>query len=354
MNLNKLGWHAFFEAHLESFRYANASIGRICSEHKSSYKLFSEHGELNAIISGKFRNACKEQEDFPVVGDWVLFDLIKNENKAIIQSILPRRSKFSRRAAGKETKEQVLAANIDTTFIVCALNYDFNLRRIERYLSMVWQSGANPVIILTKPDLCANSACKLSEVQEIAFGVDIHLVDNLSKSGIDALLPYCIQGRTIVLLGSSGAGKSSLINNLLGDNKMQVKELRKNIDKGQHTTTHRQMFVLPLGGLVIDNPGLRELQLWDVDDGISNCFNEIEFIAENCRFNDCKHQGEPGCAVRKAIEDGILDAKRLENYLKMLKEQEYISSCQTQSAAQIERKKWKGIHKQIKQLYKEK
>lgn len=353
MDFNKLGWNAFLDEHSLKYQNKHFYIGRICSEHKNSYKLLCAKGELTAVISGKFRNECNINKNYPAVGDWVAFDLIENENKAIIQDVLPRKSRFCRKAAGQKTEEQVIAANIDTAFIVCALNYDFNLRRIERYLSLTWQSGITPVIVLAKPDLCQDLDKKLLEVESIAFGVDIHVVNNLSKDGIKQLEPYCKEGQTIILLGSSGVGKSSLINNLLHEDRMQIKDLRKNIDKGQHTTTHRQMLIIPTGGLIIDTPGMRELQLWDADEGLSNCFEEIETLALNCRFNDCKHQNEPDCAIQQAINDGQLDIRRLENYSKMLKEQEYLISCQNQNAAQVERKKWKNIHKQIKKHYKE-
>jgi len=350
MELKNLGFNAFFEKHFEQCQLENISIGRICAEYKESYKLFLEKGELRAIISGKFRNDCNTREKFPSVGDWVLFEYIDNENKAIIQSILPRRSKFSRKVAGKETQEQVIASNVDFAFIVCALNYDFNLRRIERYLSLIWQSGATPVVVLTKTDLCPDVQSKISEVENIAFGVDIHAISNVSTEGIEALQKYFINDKTIVLLGSSGVGKSSLINNLTKENIMKTNELRSNIEKGRHTTTHKQMIILPEGGLIIDTPGIRELQLWDAEDGISQTFNDIEDIAKSCKFNDCKHTNEPGCAVKKAIKDGLLELNRLENYLKVQKEQEYLTSRQSQSAAKVEKDKWKAIHKQIKTL----
>ena len=352
MELNKLGFDAFFQKHIENANFENLSVGRICAEHKESYKLFSEFGELPATISGKFRNNSKTREDFPAVGDWVLFEYFENESKAIIREILSRKSKFSRKVAGKETQEQVIASNIDFAFIVCALNYDFNLRRIERYLSLVWQSGATPVVVLTKTDLCPDVQDKISEVENIAFGVDIHAISNISTDGIETLQKYFTDNKTAVLLGSSGVGKSSLINNLAKEELMTVKELRTNLDKGRHTTTHKQMFILPTGGLIIDTPGIRELQLWAAEDGISQCFSDVEEIAKHCRFADCTHTNEPNCAVQKAIKDGLLDASRLENYLKVQKEQEYLTSRQTQSAAKVEKDKWKTIHKQIKFLNK--
>lgn len=351
MELNKLGFCAFFQKHFENFKNGqleNISIGRICVEHKSGYKIYSETGELNATISGRFRNACKAKEDFPAVGDWVIFEPMDGENKAIIQAILPRKSKFSRKVAGNETQEQVIASNIDFAFIVCALNYDFNLRRIERYLSLVWQSGATPVVVLTKTDLCEDVSKKITEVSDIALGVDIHAISNILTDGIEVLQKYLSDNKTVVLLGSSGVGKSSLINNLAHENVMKVNELRSNMDKGRHTTTHKQMLILPSGGLIIDTPGIRELQLWDAQDGISQCFSDIEELAKSCRFSDCTHDNEPGCAVNRAIKDGLLDAQRLENYQKVQKEQEYLSNRQAQSAAKVEKDKWKAIHKQIK------
>lgn len=352
MDLKNIGFDDFFQKHLKNLNTEKFPIGRICAEYKENYKLFSECGELNANISGKFRNSCKTREDFPAVGDWIKFEYIKSENKAIIQEICPRKSKFSRKVAGIQTQEQIIASNVDFAFIVCALNYDFNLRRIERYLSLVWQSGATPVVILTKTDLCVDVQSKILEVENIAFGVDIHAVSNVSKVGIEVLEKYFINNKTVVLLGSSGVGKSSLINNLVKEKIMKVNILRNSIDKGRHTTTHKQMILLPNGGLIIDTPGIRELQLWDAEDGISQTFSDIKKIAESCKFNDCTHTNEPDCEVRKAINKGLLDENRLENYLKMQKEQDYLINRQTKSAAKVERDKWKAIHKQIKNLKK--
>lgn len=350
LDLNKLGWHAFFEKHLESINKEDFNIGRICTEQKESYRIFSQNGELSAVISGKFRNSCKSREDFPAVGDWVLFKKLEDENKGIIHSCLPRKSKFSRKVAGKETQEQIIASNVDFAFIVCALNYDFNLRRIERYLSLVWQSGATPVILLTKSDLCDDIEEKIIKVKDIAPYIDICAISNISTEGIEKLQKYFDDNKTVVLLGSSGAGKSSLINNLANEKIMKVSELRNNLEKGRHTTTHRQMIILPNGGLIIDTPGIRELQLWDAEEGISQTFNDIEEIAKTFKFSNCKHINEPDCAIQEAINAGSLDPKRFENYLKVQKEQEYLHSRQTQSLSQIERNKWKAIHKQIRKL----
>lgn len=348
MELKKLGFDAFFQKHLEECSHKNLSLGRICAEHKGGYKLFADDKEINANISGKFRKNAQRREDYPAVGDWVLFECPNNEDRALIQEILPRKSKFSRKTAGKETQEQIIASNVDYAFIICALNYDFNPRRIERYLSLVWQSGATPVIVLTKKDLCENVENKINEVENIAFGVDIYAINNISNEGTDALHKYLAAGKTSVLLGSSGAGKSSLLNNLAQKEIMKVNILRAGIEKGRHTTTHKQMIRLCEDGLIIDTPGIRELQLWDAEDGISQTFQDIEELARTCKFTNCTHQQEPGCAVRQAVSKGTLDGNRLENYLKIQKEQEYLTARQEQSAAKVEKDKWKSIHKQIK------
>jgi ribosome biogenesis GTPase len=352
MDLNKLGWNAFFEKHLRDADQQYSGVGRISCENKSSYKLFCEYGELTATISGKLRNNSSNREDFPAVGDWVVFEKVDNENKAVIHHVLPRKSKFSRKIAGNTTQEQILAANIDIIFIVSSLNYDFNPRRIERYLTMVWNSGANPVIILTKSDLCNNPDEMLVQIESVAFGTRIHVISNILNQGIDILRQYFSTGNTVALIGSSGVGKSTLINKLIGEDLLVTGELRSNIDKGKHTTTNRQMYVLPEGGLIIDSPGMRELQLWDVDNGLSQYFDDIENIAQNCCYSDCKHDSEPRCAVKEAISKGLLDKVRLESYVKMKSELDYLSKRQNQKASQIERDKWKNIHKQIKNLKK--
>lgn len=352
MQPEKFGFSEDIKSQAAAIGAEDLIIGRISAEHRESYKLFTQKGEISATVSGKFRNDCQTREDFPAVGDWVLFEFYDGDTKALIHNVLPRKSKFSRKVAGKETQEQVIAGNVDFAFIVCALNYDFNLRRIERCLSMVWQSGAMPVIILTKMDLCDDAQAKKAAVEDIAFGVDVHVINNISAEGIKILHKYFEGNKTAVLLGSSGAGKSSLINNLAEENIMKVGGLRSNMDKGRHTTTHKQMIILPDGGLIIDTPGIRELQLWDAQEGIQHAFNDIEALSQLCKFSDCTHSDEPGCAVKKAVQDGQLESARFENYLKVQREQEYLTKRQTQSSAKMEKDKWKNISKQIKTLYK--
>ncbi len=352
MDLNKLGWNAYQKKHLKSFSQQGSDVGRICSENKNSYFLLSEYGELFATVSGKFRNNSVGREDYPAVGDWVVFEKIENEDKAVIHKVLPRKSKFSRKIAGNATQEQILASNIDTVFIVSSLNYDFNPRRIERYLTMVWDSGAKAVIVLTKSDLCNNLDDILYQVEAIAFDTRMHVISNTLNQGIEVLKLYLQEGSTVALIGSSGVGKSTLTNKLMGNEIIETDTLRKNIEKGKHTTTTREMYILPDGGLIVDTPGMRELQLWDVDNGLNQYFDDIETIAENCRFSDCKHDTEPGCAVKDAISKGLLDKGRLKNYFKMKNELDFLSKRQTQKASQIEKEKWKDIHKQIKKIKK--
>lgn len=352
MDLNNLGWNAFFEKHLKAIDQQGLDVGRICCENRSSYQLFSKYGELTGNISGKLRHNNDNRKNFPAVGDWVVFEKIMNEKKAVIHHILPRKSKFSRKTAGSITDEQILAANIDTVFIVSSLNYDFNPRRIERYLTMAWNSGANPVIILTKSDLCNNLDQILPQIESIAFGTRIHVISNVLNHGLDILRQYLTHGKTIALIGSSGVGKSTLINKLTGEGNLQTGELRKNIDKGKHTTTNRQIYILPDGGLIIDTPGMRELQLWNVNNGLSQYFDDIENLTRNCRYSNCKHDSEPECAVKAAISQGLLDKCRYESYVKMKNELDYLSKRQSQKSSQIEKEKWKNIHKQIRNFKK--
>jgi len=348
LDIKQLGWNQELEKAFSEHQDKRYQAGRVVLEHKGMYRVLTEQGELLSEISGKFRFGAKGREDFPAVGDWVVLSTRHEEGKATIHEVLPRFSKFSRKLAGETTEEQVVAANIDTIFLVNALNNDFNVRRIERYLLMAWESGANPVIILTKADLCDDIDRRLNEVESIAFGVPIHLVSVVTEIGIDELSIYFGPGKTVALLGSSGAGKSTLTNFLLGEHKQVVQEIRQGDDRGRHTTTHRELLALPTGGLIIDTPGMRELQLWDAGDGLSESFTEIEDLAAQCRYRDCQHQTEPGCAVKNAIDEGILDEKRFQSYEKLQKELAYLERKADKRAQLVEKEKWKKITKSIK------
>jgi len=345
LNLQSLGWNDSFEQHFAPYKEEGYSVGRVALEHKHIYRVFTAHGELLAEVAGKVRHQAIGREDYPAVGDWVVIRPRWEEGKATIHAILPRRSKFSRKVAGLATEEQIVATNISTVFLVNALNNDFNLRRIERYLIMAWESGANPVIILSKADLCENPDDKIAEVESVAIGVPVHAVSVIDRQGIDQLHGYLRTGETVALLGSSGAGKSSLVNCLVGAELQAVNEVRHGDDRGRHTTTHRELILLPQGGCLIDTPGMRELQLWEGDAGFQGTFEDIEALALECFFNDCTHEREPRCAVKAALADGRLDPSRFENYKKMQRELAYLARKENQKLQLIEKEKWKKIHK---------
>ena len=321
--------------------YPDLTLGRIVLQEKGLYHIVTEGGcRLPAEVSGKFRFEASVPSDFPAVGDYVMADT-NNGDTAIIHHVLHRRSIFLRRAAGTSNTEQAVAANIDTIFICMALNNDFNLRRLERYLSASWESGSVPVVLLTKADLCEDLDSKLVQVQSSAIGVDI-LTTSAIRDELDTLLSYMTPGKTVAFVGSSGVGKSTLINHLLGEERLKTGGLR-NDDRGRHTTTHRELLILPGGAMVIDTPGMRELGMWDASEGIDTTFSDIEALAEECRFSDCTHSGEPGCAVCEALKTGKLPQSRWQSYLKLTAENAYAEDSESYLAAK--EKKFKDIAK---------
>ena len=305
----------------ESDLYNDLSIGRVVSQSRNLYKTVTEKGEVTAEISGKFRFEVHTLSEYPAVGDFVLLDRIDDGGgNAIIRRVLPRKSAFIRKAAGTSQVEQVVAANIDTLFLCMSLNRDYNLRRMERYLGIAWDSGATPVIVLTKADLCGDRNQRRSEAEGIACGAEVLMTSSLTDEGWASLQKYLGFGQTVAFIGSSGVGKSTMINRLLGRDLLQTRTLR-NDDKGRHATTRRELIFLPNGSMVIDTPGMRELGIERTD--LAKAFSDIDDLAARCRFRDCTHTKEPYCAVLEAASDGRLSPERLASYLKLKKEARY-------------------------------
>ena len=322
-------------------QYPELTVGRITLQEKGMYRIRTSIGEENALVSGKFQFDAQSPSDYPAVGDYVMVNCA-DPDTAIIHQVLPRKSLFVRKAAGTSKTEQVVAANIDTVFLCMSLNNDFNLRRLERYLAVAWESGADPVVVLTKADLCADLPQKQREVGAIAMGVEILTTSAMESDGYRQIMPYITEGRTVAFVGSSGVGKSTLINRLLGEERLVTDGLR-NDDKGHHTTTHRELLFLPNGAMVIDTPGMRELGMWDAASGVGQTFGDIEELAARCRFRNCSHSGEPGCAVRAAIRSGELDSGRWQSYQKLKNENSYAADSESYLAAK--EKKFKEISK---------
>lgn len=315
-------------------------IGRVTVQERDVYRLVTCKGERLAELSGRLRHSVQSPLGFPAVGDFVTVRADDVDGHALIQEVLPRKSLFVRKSAGTSRTEQVIAANIDTVFICMSLNGDFNLRRLERYLAVVWSSGARPVVMLTKADLCAAPESCIHEAALLSAGTDVIAVSSLSEKGYEAVLPYIQPGKTVAFTGSSGVGKSTLINRLLGENRLLTNGLR-NDDKGRHTTTRRALFLLPQGGMVIDTPGMRELGLWEADDGLNRSFADVELLTASCRFRNCTHTVEPGCAVQKALSDGTLLPERWVSYQKLTAENRYAANGDTY--LQQKKQKFKAI-----------
>jgi ribosome biogenesis GTPase len=342
-DLESLGWDDLFQDGFDQYAGHGYVAGRIAEHSGAVYQIYSNNGLVTGRIAGRLRHQASNPTELPAVGDWVAIRHTPEQAQAVIHAVLPRKSKFGRKAPGRGGEEQIVAANVDTIFLVTSLNQELSLRRLERYLVLVWEGGAAPVIVLNKSDLCPDPGERLLAVLSVAASAPVHVISVKQATGLEALDDYMVKGKTIALLGSSGVGKSSLINCLAGRLLQDVGPVRQDDDRGRHTTTRRQLFMLSTGAMVIDTPGLREIQMVDSQGGISAAFEDVESLAASCHFRDCSHQSEPGCAVREAIDDQRLDIDRFESYEKLTKEMWHVALKQDKVAQALEKKKWKKL-----------
>ena len=344
MTLERLGWGSFFADAFDALGEPDLVPARVSVEHNHLYRVLTDSGELLASAAGSMKHAALSQSALPGVGDWVALK-VNSEGPATIQVVLPRRTCFSRRAAGQATAEQVVASNIDTVLLVTGLDGDFNAKRLERYLVATADSGAEPVVVLNKADLCGHVDAALAAIHEIAADATVHITSCQTNSGLDDLTVYLRPGRTIAFLGSSGVGKSTLINRLLGQERQPTRAVRKRDSRGRHTTVHRELLLHPDGGVIIDTPGMRELGLWDTSGGLETAFDEIERLVHGCRFRDCQHRTEPGCAVRQAVTDGDLPVERLKHYHQLQDERARLAVRRDELAELAEKQREKRVHR---------
>lgn len=353
MSIFHWGWNDYLDAIWKDVDRGDSVPVRVIAQSRGIWRVAGDFGDCPAEPAGKLRLAAEQGADWPAVGDWVAAELRDQGNAALIHEVLPRRSQFVRKMAGKKIAEQVMAANVDIALLVSAFDGDFNPRRVERYLAQCWESGAKPVIVLNKADVCETPQDNIEAMEKVALGVSVCAVSAKTGLGFDELEEYLTRGQTIVLLGSSGVGKSTIVNRLLGYAIQEVQEVRESDSRGRHTTTARELFVLPSGALLMDTPGLRELQLWDADEGISQTFADIESLAANCRFGNCRHDGEPGCAVQAAIEAGALDKARLENWRKLEREVAFLKRKQDPEASHNEKQRIKQLMRGVNKMYRD-
>jgi ribosome biogenesis GTPase / thiamine phosphate phosphatase len=347
--IQDLGWNAYFEAAWNEEERTGCVPARVVVHQRGVWRVAADFGECWARASGKLRKEGQEGSDWPAVGDWVALEICIGKETGVIEGVLRRRSKFSRKQAGKKIAEQVIAANVDKAVVIAGLDGDFNPRRIERYFAQCWDSGTQPVLVLNKADTCAELEEHVVAAEAVAMGAPVFALSAKTGEGLAQFEASLIAGETVVFLGSSGVGKSSLINRLLQRKQQATRPVRESDSRGRHTTTSRQLFALPNGTMVIDTPGLRELQLWDATAGLAQAFADIDELEAQCRFADCTHESEPGCAVRRALELGELDAERLENRRKLQREEEFLLRKMDPQKQQEYRKRIKILFREIRQ-----
>jgi ribosome biogenesis GTPase len=347
--LSDLGFSPFFENQINEPKEKEGCLARIAAQHRGLFEVWAASKEGHAQLAGRLLQEL-EAERLPGVGDWVVLKAPpSHESTTIIEDVLKRKTVFIRGSAGRQSDAQVVAANVDLVFIVCGLDNDYNPRRIERYLSRIWASGAEPLVVLNKADLCEDLEDRLLEVENIAIGVPVYTTSALNQEGLDEIKKHIKPGLTAALVGSSGAGKSTIINALLGEERMATKEISGHDGRGRHTTTHRQLILLPQGGMLIDTPGMRELQLFD-EEGIETVFADIEELSAACRFTDCRHDTEPGCAVKEAVESGQLAAERLEHYFKLESEAKAYRLRHDEHQRRKSEKVWGQLYDEAKRI----
>ncbi|MBF9017905.1 MULTISPECIES: ribosome small subunit-dependent GTPase A [unclassified Oceanispirochaeta] len=356
MSKESWGWNSSLEKEYQNRHTDGLEAGRVIKEVRHLYTVASETSSaseeyLKGEVSGAFQFKAAGPADYPAIGDWVLYRRA-SEDKLVIEDVLPRWSSFSRKVAGDRTDEQVLAANIDIIYLVFGINggRNFTSGGLERYMTLAWESGATPVIILNKADLCTEDERETAQLtaENAAPGVEIHMISAVTEEGLNEMTSSLKPGMTIGLTGPSGVGKSTIINSLAGVSLQKTTSQREGDLRGRHTTTHKEMFRLPSGVIMVDTPGLKEVQLWADEDSLAETFQDITKLAQNCRFRDCSHQGEPGCAVQSALASGELENRRYENYLVLQKELKYLKTRQETSAARLEREKWKHVAQFVK------
>lgn len=344
--LISMGWNSFFESQVPEHQRQHLTLGRVTAEHRTEYEVATEVGQIRAKSRGRLHFQAHASADLPVVGDWVCLSVYEREG--MIERRLDRKTLFSRKSPGSASEEQVICANVDVAFIVSSLGVELNRARMERYLAAVIESGAEPVFVLTKVDLCHDSEAALAEIKAFAPLVKVVAVNSLEGLGLAPLRDILSNGRTGVLIGPSGVGKSTLVNALANAPVLETGSVREGDHKGRHTTTHRELIALEGGGNLIDTPGMREFQIWDSGSGIESVFSDIETLMTSCKFSDCRHENEPGCAVRQALEDGSLDEGRLANFRKLERENAYMLRRHDKAKQREEKEKWKKIHQSVR------
>lgn len=353
MQLSDYGWDAAFQRACDTER--SGFPGRVTQQQKHRYTIWTPGGEVDAVVPGRMlhdtydpRTRRPRQAELPVVGDWVVLETFDGDGLARIDRILPRRSKFARQTPGEAVDEQVMVANVDTLLIVVGLDDNFGLSRIERYLTVAWDGGAEPVVVLTKADLRDDVDEIVAEVEAVSLDVPVHAISVVTGINLEVFARHLTPGRTLALVGSSGVGKSTLLNHLLGDERQATGEVREADSRGRHTTTHRELFRLPSGALMIDTPGMRELGVTDITSGIEKAYRDIEELIAGCRFLDCRHETEPGCRILAALDSGDLDRARWESYLKMQREQQFFESKHDPEARRAVRERQRAFGKMVR------